>query len=104
MLKLPFEIKPCPGDCGKECGTDTAGCPVFAKLPEVFQKACLENPHLLQYIRILPLDKIGGIPQYFEKVTRAQKGIKNPNLFFKGGAAVSSTAWPTSKTSAIIIL
>jgi flagellar protein FlaI len=36
---------------------------------------------------MLPIEKI-GIPQYFEKVTRAQKGNKNPNLIYKVGGGV----------------
>jgi flagellar protein FlaI len=87
MLKLPFEIKPCPGECGKECGAAMEKCPLFPNLPPDFQQACKESPHLLQYLRMLPIEKI-GIPQFFEKVTRAQKGNKNPNLIYKVGGGV----------------
>jgi flagellar protein FlaI len=87
MLKLPFEIKPCPGECGKECGTAMEKCPVFPDLPPEFQQACKGSPHLLQYLRMLPIEKI-GIPQFFEKVTRAQKGNENPNLIYKVGGGV----------------
>jgi flagellar protein FlaI len=87
MLLLPFEIKPCPGECGKECGARLEKCPIFSQLPENFQAACKEAPHLLQYLRIIIENKI-EVPQYFEKVTRAQKGIKNPNLVYKVGNGV----------------
>jgi archaeal flagellar protein FlaI len=87
MLHLPFEIKPCPGECGKECGTDFPACPLFLKLPPELQKVCQENPHLLQYLHILPLDKM-TIPQFYEKVTRSLKGTKNPNLIYKVGGGV----------------
>jgi flagellar protein FlaI len=87
MLKLPFEIKSCPGECGKECGAAMEKCPLFPELPPDFQQCCRDNPHLLQYLRMLPIEKI-GIPQYFEKVTRAQKGNKNPNLIYKVGGGV----------------
>ncbi len=87
MLKLPFEIKPCPGECGKECGAAMEKCPIFPDLPPEFQQACKESPHLLQYLRMLPIEKI-GIPVFFEKVTRAQKGNKNPNLIYKVGGGV----------------
>ncbi len=62
-------------------------CPIFPDLPPEFQKACKESPHLLQYLRMLPIEK-NGIPQYFEKVTRAQKGNKNPNLIYRVGGGV----------------
>ncbi len=87
MLTLPFEIKPCPGECGKECGAAMEKCPMFPNLPPDFQEACKENPHLLQYLRLLPMDKI-GVPKYFEKVTRAQKGEKDPNLIYNVGGGV----------------
>ncbi|MFH1646262.1 MAG: type II/IV secretion system ATPase subunit, partial [Chloroflexota bacterium] len=87
MLGLPFEIKPCPGDCGKECGTYLEKCPVFSKLPPEFQEVCKQHPHLLQYVRILPTDKV-GIPQYYEKVTRKLKGTKDPNLIYNVGGGV----------------
>ncbi len=87
MLKLPFEIKPCPGECKKECGAAMEKCPLFPQLVPEFQQASKESPHLLQYLRMLPIEKI-GIPQYFEKVTRAQKGNKNPNLIYKVGDGV----------------
>jgi flagellar protein FlaI len=87
MLRLPFEIKSCPGDCGKECGTATDKCPIFPQLPPEFQQVCKENPHLLQYVRMLPVDK-PGIPKYYEKVTRALRGTKDPNLIYKVGSGV----------------
>jgi flagellar protein FlaI len=87
MLLLPFEIKPCPGECGKECGTKLEKCPIFSQLPENLQAAGKEAPHLLQYLRILVDNKV-EVPQYFEKVTRAQKGLKNPNLIYKVGNGV----------------
>jgi archaeal flagellar protein FlaI len=87
MLKLPFDIIPCPTECGAECGENLEKCPIYPTLPPDFQKACKDNPHLLQYLRMLPIDKI-GLPQFFEKVGRSQKGNKNPNLIYKVGGGV----------------
>jgi flagellar protein FlaI len=87
MLHLPFEIKPCPQECGVECGQNLDACPIFPKLPAEFQEVCKENLHLLQYLCILPPDKM-GIPQYYEKVTRALKGTKDPNLIYNVGGGV----------------
>ena len=87
MLRLPFELKACPGECGKECGNATEKCPVFQKIPADFQEVCKKNPHLLQYLHMLPADKI-AIPQYYEKVTRALKGTKNPDLIYNVGSGV----------------
>ncbi len=87
MLRLPFEIKSCPGECGKECGSAVEKCPIYSKLPAEFQEVCKKNPHLLQYLRMLPEDKI-KIPDYYEKVTRALKGTKDPNLLYNVGGGV----------------
>jgi flagellar protein FlaI len=87
MILLPFEIKPCSGECGKECGANLDRCDLYAKLPAELQEVCKEHPHLLQYLRILTENNI-EIPQYFEKVTRSQKGTKNPNLIYEVGNGV----------------
>jgi archaeal flagellar protein FlaI len=87
MYQLPFEIKSCPQECGAVCGTKLEKCPVLAKLPADFQELCKTNLHLLQYIHMLPLDKM-EIPKYYEKVTRKLKGTKDPNLIYGIGNQV----------------
>lgn len=81
MLGLPFELKSCPQDCGKECGANLADCPTYGKLPAPLQEKCRKNPHLLQYLHSFPLDEF-GIPEYYEKIKRSLKGIKDPNLIY----------------------
>jgi len=95
VLLLPFEIKSCPQDCGKECGMSLDKCPVYTKLPAEFQEVCKENLHLLQYLHCLPEDGF-GIPTYYEKITRSLKGIKDPNLIYQveGGVFVHVLANP----------
>jgi archaeal flagellar protein FlaI len=89
MYSLPFQMKPCSQPCGKICGTALDKCPVFPKLPPEFQEVCKQHLHLLQYLMMLPPDTI-GIPQYFDKVTRKQKGTKDPNLIYKAGSGASA--------------
>jgi archaeal flagellar protein FlaI len=95
MLHLPFEIKNCPRDCGAQCGADLEKCPIFPKLPPDFQEVCKQNLHLLQYLHMLPSDKI-AIPKYYEKVTRSLKGTKDPNIIYKvsGGVFIHVLANP----------
>jgi len=95
MLRLPFEIKNCPRDCGAQCGADLEKCPIFPKLPPDFQEVCKQNLHLLQYLHMLPSDKI-AIPKYYEKVTRSLKGTKDPNIIYKvsGGVFIHVLANP----------
>ncbi len=87
MLHLPFEIKACPQECGYVCGTKLEKCTVYPQLPPDFQEVCKKNLHLLQYLLMLPLDKI-EVPQYLDKVSRKQKGMKNPNLIYSIGHGV----------------
>jgi len=87
VSNLPFEIKPCPQDCGKECGADLTRCPTYQKLPAPLQEKCKENLHLLQYLHAFPLDEL-GIPEYYEKVDRSLKGKKDPNLIYSVSADV----------------
>jgi len=84
LLNLPFELKPCPRDCGKECGANLDNCPTYQQLPESLQKICRENLHLLQYLHAFPLGE-SGIPEYYEKVDRSLKGKKDPNLLYPAG-------------------
>jgi flagellar protein FlaI len=95
MNHLPFEIKQCSQTCGNECGKDLEKCPLFKKLPADFQEVCKNNLHLLQYLNMLPLDKI-EIPKYYEKISRKLKGMKNPNIIYSvsGGVFVHIMANP----------
>jgi len=81
VSNLPFELKYCPQECGKECGANLAGCPVYPKLSPELQKKCQENLYLLQYLHAFPIDEY-GVPEYYEKVNRSMKGKKDPNLLY----------------------
>ena len=87
MLGIPFEVKPCPQECGNECGANLDKCPFYPKLSAEYQEICQENLHLLQYLKCLPEDGF-GIPDYYEKITRSLKGIKDPNLIYQVGGSV----------------
>ena len=62
---LPFKIIDRPEGIDRdELRDDLPGI-----LPEDFQKAVQEYPHLLEYLKILPLEKI-GIPEFCSELTR----------------------------------
>ena len=82
MFRLPFEFKPCPQECGKACGANLSGCPTYQKLPPQFQEVCQKHLHLLQYLHSFPMDEY-GTPEYYEKLNRSLKGVKNPNLIYR---------------------
>jgi archaeal flagellar protein FlaI len=82
MKNLPFEIKGCDQECGSICGENLTNCPIYRELPIEWQEQCQNRLHLLQYMHTLPLDEI-GMPQYYEKLNRNLKNIKNRNLIYK---------------------
>jgi flagellar protein FlaI len=81
MLRLPFELKPCPQTCGQPCGKNLENCQIYTKLEPEFKEVCKNNLHLLQYLYMLPQDKL-EIPKYYDKISRKLKGTKNPNLIY----------------------
>ncbi|MFH1169780.1 MAG: type II/IV secretion system ATPase subunit [Chloroflexota bacterium] len=80
-LILPFELKTCQQDCGAACGVQIERCPIYPKLPEALQEKCRDNLHLLQYLRMFPVEEF-GMPEYFDKVNRGMKSKKEPNLIY----------------------
>jgi flagellar protein FlaI len=79
MSNLPIKMKECSQECGAECGINITNCPVYAELTPELQEQCQTKLHLLQYLHSLPLDEI-GMPQYYPKLNRSIKNIKNRNL------------------------
>jgi flagellar protein FlaI len=92
----PFEIKPCPQECGSTCGTNLEKCPLYQKLPEDLQNECRDSLHLLQYLYMLPLDTM-EIPKYYEKITLKMLGMKDPNLIYKAANGVYIHIMPNSE-------
>ena len=84
MIDLPFELKPCPRECGKECGEKLDSCPTYQKLPDPLKEQCQNNLHLLQYLQAVVAADL-SIPEFYEKITRSLKGTKNPNLLYPAG-------------------
>lgn len=81
MITLPFELKLCANECGRECGTELSRCPMFKELTEPLKTQCQQNLHLLQYV--YALKNVGiGIPQLYPKPDRSMKGLKNVNLLY----------------------
>jgi len=81
LFRLPFEPRLCPGNCLKTCGVPMNRCPVFPALPAALKAACQGNLHLLQYLHMLPVKKV-GLPDLYEKLDRSLKGMKDPNLLY----------------------
>lgn len=50
-------------------------------LPEPFQEVCKQNKHLMDYLRMIPIETI-GIPEYYPKLTRALGDKPQKNLIY----------------------
>ena len=50
-------------------------------MPEPLGKACEENPHLLEYVRRLPI-RDTGMPQYVPELSRKMGDNKQPNIIY----------------------
>ncbi len=62
--------------------TNLRSCGIYKLLPERMKKEVEKNLHLLEYLHILPLDKI-GIPKFVPKLDRKKHSdLENPNLIY----------------------
>jgi flagellar protein FlaI len=50
-------------------------------LPEPLQEACKQSKHLLEYLRMLPIEQ-SGVPEYLPKLTKAHADLPQKNLIY----------------------
>jgi flagellar protein FlaI len=81
MSGIPFKLTECAQECGAECGTRLTSCPVYGQLPPELQEQCQVKTHLLLYLHSVPLEEL-GMPQFFTKLNRGLKSLKNRNLIY----------------------
>ena len=51
------------------------------RMPESFIEAANANPHLLEYLSMVPVDQI-GLPEYHTKLSKELGDLKNPNVIY----------------------
>ena len=90
---LPFEVQ---GGHSHQGGVTS--CPVFKLLPAPLQQASEENAFLLDYIHLLPVDKV-GIPEYYAELGRNLGDKKNPNLIYPIGGGLYVHIYPDPNDS-----
>jgi archaeal flagellar protein FlaI len=78
-INLPF--KPAENDEGNDCYNNMEGCALYRMLPANAKEYVRENPHLLEYLHIFPVNTY-GIPLFFSELKRDLKSIKEPNLIY----------------------
>jgi len=73
-LLLPFSIPE-----GGKRKTDT--CNILSLLSKRAQEVVQKNPHLLEYLEMVPIDNY-GMPKYYDKLDHSLGGNASPNLIY----------------------
>ena len=91
VLKLPFTDS-------NEADTHEEGlfqCGLFRMLPEPVQEVTRESVHLLEYMHMVPIEKM-GIPEYYPELTRKLGDLKEPNLIYPVGQGIFTHIFPNN--------
>lgn len=59
----------------------TSGCDFYQKLPQPLKEVAGKNPHLLDYLHMVPISEV-GIPEYYPELNRGMGDNKKPNLIY----------------------
>ena len=62
---------------------------LYKMLPPPLKKATEDNPHLLKYLRLVPISQV-GLPQYFPELSRKMGDDKEPNIIYPVGGGIFS--------------
>ncbi|WP_202320708.1 type II/IV secretion system ATPase subunit [Archaeoglobus neptunius] len=74
--------------------SNIATCGIYKLLPDRMKKEVEKNLHLLEYLHILPLDKI-GIPKFAPKLDRKKHGdLDRPNLIYPADEQIYIHVYP----------
>jgi flagellar protein FlaI len=74
--------------------TDLDNCGIYRILPDRMKKEVERNLHLLEYLHILPLDKI-GIPKFVPKLDRKKhSNMDRPNLIYPADEQIYIHIYP----------
>jgi flagellar protein FlaI len=57
-------------------------CSIYKILPKLMKREVKKNMHLLEYLHVVPMDKI-GIPKFIPKLDKKHGEIENPNLIYQ---------------------
>ncbi|MCX6013836.1 MAG: type II/IV secretion system ATPase subunit [Chloroflexi bacterium] len=76
-IALPFSIDNITGNKKSE----VSNTDFLDTLPTEFKQVAEENPFLLEYLRILPISRI-GVPTYCQTLSKKMDEIKEPNIIY----------------------
>jgi archaeal flagellar protein FlaI len=79
-ISLPFE-KNYKAENGN---SDFLNSELFRKLSPLLQETAEKNPHLLEYLHMVPVSQV-GVPEYCTELNRKMGDVKAPNLIYPVG-------------------
>ena len=74
-ILLPFPVP----DAATRKKSD--GCNILSLLSKTTQALVAKNPHLLEYLQMIPIDNY-GLPKFYETLDRSLGSTSNPNLIY----------------------
>jgi flagellar protein FlaI len=92
---LPFEVDSTKVE---EDHGDLKQCGLYQILPKEGKEQVTENPHVLQYLHLVPLDTV-GTPKFYKELSRDLKKVKNPNLVYPVSPDISVHICPDKNDS-----
>lgn len=90
-VKFPFKPRKLEVEHNLE---NIASCGVYKFLPKKMKKEAEKNLHLLEYLHIIPLDKI-GLPKFVSKLSdEKHRHLENPNLIYPADEGIYVHIYP----------
>ena len=74
---VPFKVR----NVSVEDNSDLMQCGLYRLLPSEGKEVVKKCTHVLQYLHMIPLDRI-GTPKFYRELSRKLKGIKYPNIIY----------------------
>ncbi len=68
-------------------GEDLFNSDLFKTLPPPFKKVIKDNPHLLEYLNLVPISQV-GVPRYCPELSRNMADDKEPNYIYPLGGGI----------------
>ena len=66
---------------------DLINSDLFNKLSPSLQETAEKNPHLLEYLHMVPVSQV-GVPEYYSELNRKMGDIKAPNIIYPVGNGI----------------
>jgi len=82
-VRLPFKRRVVE-DHAEYSEMELQRCGIFKLLPDRAKTYARKDPHLLEYLHIVPIDKV-GIPRFYPKLSGKLRNISKPNLIYPVG-------------------